>query len=513
MTRWQLVPETGGPPIDLPEGRTLVLGRSVTSDIHLADETVSRQHAELYIDGTGLLVRDLASANGTLHNDAPLAEGRVVAGDVLSFGRLRFALHRNEAPAPAVPWAEEPGSERGDDASVRAVDVHSGGGTLARIRKERLARLISLARRLGGESDGARLPALVVEQTAALLPADRVALLVAEDGGLRLAHWINRLGRAPVQAPGTILRRAMEERVPVVSDNATDDRRFQSSSIVTDQVRGALCVPLLTERDELLGLLYVDSLTRTAPFSDEEAALCFAFGGLAAASIAQARTAAEARRQEVVRTNFERFFAPGVAERIAATRSDVRPGGERRPVTVLFSDVRGFTGLAETLAPETVARHLSDYFSAMVDLVFEHGGTLDKFMGDALLAVWGAPVAMPDDVDRALAAARAMQEELHRLNQRWVDAGRPPLHAGIGLHYGEAFAGTIGSPRRLEYTVIGDVVNVAYRLCQTAAPGEILISEAVRSQLVDQPALRSLDPLALKGREERVRVFSLGPRA
>ena len=253
----------------------------------------------------------------------------------------------------------------------------------------------------------------------------------------------------------------------------------------------------------------MDSLTAAAPFSDEEAALCFAFGGLAAASIAQARAALAARKQEVVRANFERFFAPGVAERIAATRSGVRPGGERRPVTVLFSDVRGFSTLAETMAPETLARHLSDYFAAMVDLVFEHGGTLDKFMGDALLAVWGAPVASPDDVDRALRTARAMQQELVLLNRRWVGDGRPALGAGIGLHHGEAFAGTIGSPRRLEYTVIGDVVNVAYRLCQAAAPGEILLSEAVRSQLVDQPALEALEPMALKGREEKVRVYAV----
>jgi adenylate cyclase len=187
----------------------------------------------------------------------------------------------------------------------------------------------------------------------------------------------------------------------------------------------------------------------------------------------------------------------------------VRPGGERRAVTVLYSDVRGFTGLAETMRPETIAGHLSDYFASMVDLVFEHGGTLDKFMGDALLAVWGAPLSAPEDADRALAAARAMQDECRSLNARWRGQDRPPLAIGIGLHHGEAFAGTIGSPRRLEYTVIGDVVNVTARLCEAASAGEIVLSEALRSRLADPPAGISSEALRVRGRAGSVSVYRL----
>ncbi|HEY9519252.1 MAG TPA: adenylate/guanylate cyclase domain-containing protein, partial [Gemmatimonadales bacterium] len=192
-----------------------------------------------------------------------------------------------------------------------------------------------------------------------------------------------------------------------------------------------------------------------------------------------------------------------------ATRSGVRPGGERRPVTVLYSDVRGFTGLAETMQPEAIAGHLSEYFASMVELVFEHGGTLDKFMGDALLAVWGAPLSAPGDADRALAAARAMQDECRSLNARWQGQDRPRLAIGIGLHYGEAFAGTIGSPRRLEYTVIGDVVNVAARLCGAAAAGEIVLSEEMRNRLAVPPEGVPGEGLRVRGREGAVVVYRL----
>ena len=514
MSRWQLLPEAGGAPIELPDDRAVVVGRAAASDIHLADETVSRHHAELRSDALGVMVRDLASVNGTLHNDAALIEGRAAPGDSLAFGRVRFRVTaapslRSGAAAEAIPPLSDEDVPPGT--RVRALDLRSGGGALQKLQKERLARLIELACQLGGTTDTDSLLRLVVEQAAALLPADRVALLTMEElgGTLRLTHWYNRLGKAAVQVPGSIARRAVAEQAPIVTENAQEDARFQSGSVVADQVRAALCVPLLTDLGSVLGVLYVDSLTATRPFSEEEAALCFAFGGLAAASIAKARYADAARRQDVIRANFERFFAPGVAAHIAATRSDVRPGGERRPVTVLVSDIRGFTGLAETMAPEAIARHLSDYFAAMVELVFEHGGTLDKFMGDALLALWGAPVPGPGDTDRALAAARSMQEECASLNARWAGQGRPPLAIGIGLHHGDAFTGTIGSPRRLEYTVIGDVVNVTARLCDAANAGEIVISEGVLTRLSDPPAAIPGEELRVRGREGPVVVYRL----
>jgi adenylate cyclase len=147
----------------------------------------------------------------------------------------------------------------------------------------------------------------------------------------------------------------------------------------------------------------------------------------------------------------------------------------------------------------------------MVELVFEHGGTLDKFIGDALLAVWGAPLAAPDDADRALAAARSMQIASAVVSARWTGQGRPPLAIGVGLHHGEAFTGTIGSPRRLDYTVIGDVVNVAARLCDAANAGEIVLSEAVKRRLSVDVGTIAGEDLRLRGREETVVVYRVLP--
>jgi adenylate cyclase len=157
---------------------------------------------------------------------------------------------------------------------------------------------------------------------------------------------------------------------------------------------------------------------------------------------------------------------------------------------VLFGDLRGFTRFAAGAAPDVVADTVSEFLSAMVDCVFRHGGTLDKFIGDAVMAQWGAPEGHADDTDRAMRASLDMLDALDALNVRWQAQSRPPLAMGIGLAYGEVFAGNIGSERRLEFTVLGDAVNLASRLCDAAGPNEILVSDGLRRVLREPPPMR-----------------------
>jgi adenylate cyclase len=159
------------------------------------------------------------------------------------------------------------------------------------------------------------------------------------------------------------------------------------------------------------------------------------------------------------------------------------------------------------MRPDDIAALLTDYRGEMVDIVFRHGGTLDKFIGDAVMAQWGAPIDGPDDPDRAVRAAIDMVAAIDRLNERFRADGRPELQVGIGLNYGEAFAGYIGSESRLEFTVIGDTVNTASRLSSAAGPREILISEELRRVLGAPPPLAECPPLELRGKSQPVPVY------
>jgi adenylate cyclase len=255
----------------------------------------------------------------------------------------------------------------------------------------------------------------------------------------------------------------------------------------------------------------VDNLTATNSFSDEDLDFLIAFSGIAAVAIENSSLTDRLRREAVVLSNFQRYFAPNLIEQITSQEGEVQLGGAKRPVVIFFSDIRGFTPMSEQMLPDDIARLLTEYFTEMVEIVFKHGGTLGKFMGDAIMALWGAPIAHEDDPDRAMLAAIEMQQVLAELNAKWEQDGRQRVNIGIGINFGEVFAGNIGSQQRLEYTVIGDAVNVASRLCSKAAPGDILVSEPFMQALKNPPRAEALEPLELKGKAKRVPVYRVKP--
>ena len=207
-------------------------------------------------------------------------------------------------------------------------------------------------------------------------------------------------------------------------------------------------------------------------------------------------------KEAVSNERLSRFFAPEVAARIAA-EPDVAVRVDDRGVTVLFCDISGFTAMSSRMQPRQVVDLLNAYFPPMVDIVFRYGGTLEKFIGDALLAVWGAPFGGPDDADRAVAAAMDMQRGIAELNARLVAAGYVPIEIHIGLCSGPVAAGYIGTEKYIQYAVIGDTTNVANRICSVAEAGEILIADSTRA-LLTRPgfALEALPPVAVKGKGE-----------
>ncbi|MFL5449757.1 MAG: adenylate/guanylate cyclase domain-containing protein [Gemmatimonadales bacterium] len=527
---YRLVSFSGEQSFELPPGRNLVVGRGVSSDIAIYDPTISRRHAELIVGTDGVQVRDLGSSNGTCINGSRINTGRLNPNDSITFGKVLFQLKEQRASGQTPnPLPMRPPAPAGDNI-VRQLMVGSGGptGITSRNRSsgfgqlkvaannaeerqaKKLSLLLDISQKLSGEFDLDRLLANVVDMMFEVMDVDRVSILLRNENTGELVPSISRsrLGDAAFQqVPRSIVDKAIQERVAVVSDNTRTDSRFKGHSIVAQSVRSAMCSPLMASGDRILGLLYVDSVTAANSFSDEDLQFLVAFSGLVAIGIRNSRYAEQIRREALVRSNFERYFAPNIAAEIAQQDAVVPLGGERRPITILFSDIRGFTAMAESMGPDAIARLLTEYFSEMVEIIFEHGGTLDKFVGDAIMALWGTPIGHADDPDRALRAAVAMQQGVVRLNQRWVSEGRPEIGVGIGINYGDVFAGNIGSHRRLEYTVIGDAVNVANRLCSEAAAGEILVSEALCQVVKDQADYEYLPAMALRGRTRSVQVY------
>ena len=214
-------------------------------------------------------------------------------------------------------------------------------------------------------------------------------------------------------------------------------------------------------------------------------------------------------REEVARANYSRFMPEYVVKQLLENPNSFRLGGANQTITVLFADIRGFTAFSEHENPERVVGLLNHYFSAMTEIIFAHGGTLDKYIGDGLMALFGAPTATLVDARNALQAAVAMQKRLVTLNTELVADGYKEVAVGIGLHTGEATIGYIGSEKRSEYTAIGDTVNLASRLESNTTGGQILISEATAQAAGNIFPMIRREPLTVKNRLQPVELFEV----
>jgi len=531
---FKLFSTTGEQSIDLKPGRTVVVGRAVTSDVPIYDPTISRRHAEVSLTEGGVKVKDVGSSNGTFLNGARITEAIAGENDVITFGKVAFRVKEVTAPAPrpkvVPPLPSEFGAKAGSTI-LRQLPVTNSGGVPAIVldspagpshlrvsapsleerRQKKLELLLEVSKELSRQQELDRLLDKVVDFTFQIMNVDRVSILLLEEATGELVPKISK-GRTAQSAaskhvPQSIARRVVEERVAILSDNTPADERFKGKSILIQSVRSAMCTPLMGTAQKVLGILYVDNLTAAHSFADEDLEFLIAFGSLAAVAIENSQRSERLRHEALVLSNFQRYFAPNVAAQIAQQTGAVQLGGQKRPVVIFFSDIRGFTAMSETMSPDNIATLLTEYFTEMVELVFEHGGTLDKFMGDAMLALWGAPIVHEDDADRAMQCALDQLTALEKLNRKWKDEGRPELGVGFGINFGEVFAGNIGSDRRLEYTVIGDAVNTASRLCANAGRNEILISEPFYRELKHPPGVETLEPIQVKGKAKKVPVY------
>lgn len=217
------------------------------------------------------------------------------------------------------------------------------------------------------------------------------------------------------------------------------------------------------------------------------------------------------KAKDLLKQSFKRYVSAQVVDKIVLSSELVNLSGERKTVSILLSDIRGFTALSEQLEAEELVKFLNTYFSAMIDIIFEYEGTLDKFMGDAILVLFGAPVTHEDDPLRAVKAAIAMQRKLRELNEIWAVGGKPYIKIGIGISTGEVVVGNIGSTRRLEYTVIGQDVNYAQRIeaLTKELPADILISEATYEKIKDQVLVEKFGPIAIRGKKDSATVYAV----
>ncbi len=530
----------------------VTVGRGHANDLVLNDASVSRFHAVIKLVGETVVVADRGSTNGVLVNDERISSEHLFRpSDRMSIGIYELRLEAAADSSLVVRRAEIPSTIdqvlHGDARQLipRAPDTPTGTVTEMAAQVKRLERENYLLRVLydAGKALHAKLSiediaAQIVELSFRIEGVERGFVMLLDENGDIARQTEVRCRREPpsghggsFEQPRIILSRAIIDRLrtemePILITDLSSDERFQASeSIRISGLRSAMCAPLVVAGDweprtggfsgkrRLCGILYVDNMERAAAFTQEELNVFALVATQAAAAIESARAHTQLAEAAVQRRALERFLAPEVVEMVATNPHEIHLGGVNQVATILFADIRGFTSIAERMPPQRIVEFLNEYFTRVTDVIFDHGGTLDKYLGDGVLAVFGAPFSKGNDALNAVRTAVAIQRLVTELNRDAGARGWPDLKVGIGISTGVVTAGNIGSPRRIDYTVVGDTVNVAARLTAHATPGQILITEATATEIGAEFHTASLPPLTIKGKSEPVRVFAVNESA
>ncbi|HEY7113860.1 MAG TPA: adenylate/guanylate cyclase domain-containing protein [Thermoanaerobaculia bacterium] len=511
------------------------IGRATDNDIVLNDFSVSRRHAYIRKENGVWMLRDNHSTNGVRVKDRPVPEWAVSDGDEIVIGTFRLVFREVEgAEAPAAAAALDststcirPISEfnldfglEKDAPRVESTENRKRVVLDVAYKNKVFEILVQVAKTLISADDIEMVLEKVMDLIFEYLPVDRGFLLLEEEGQLHLR--VNRLkerpratsdGSAPYSR--TIVDMVMQKKVAVLTSDAQVDERFGAGmSIRMQQIRSAMCAPLWY-RDTVIGVIHVDSPLHVGTFTERDLDLLTALANFAAVAIERARLNERVAEEKRIRGRLERYHSPQVVEEIIA---DVEATGDHevartKTVTILFADLVGFTTWSEKMAAEALAALLNRFFTLCSDAIFSQDGTIDKFIGDAAMAFFGAPIDQPDHAARAVEAALRLRDGVEAWNQERAAAGEPRIEVRIALNTGEAIVGELGSKRRVDYTVVGNAVNVAARMEEfVATAGDIVIGPATYEAVRDLFKVARLGHYSLKGLSASVPMYKvLGP--
>src|SRR6195256_1205847 len=522
---------------------TCMIGRAPDNQVVLDDPRASRHHAHVKSDDDGsftivdgVLVNGQIkrSANKVFVNGEQKFEHLLKDGDRITIGAstLRFEQPKEERTAD-LSFDDKPlghtqllmSAKDVLTTVLRQADSTTSPGAprdkvLESLQRKAniLSELYEMSKALGSGFDLDRIFKMATDIIFRSTPADRVIALLAE--GLVTEQNADEAKLFPIATRArdekleaharkmtigrTITRKVMKDKVALLSQDAAADEQFAGvDSIVSQGVRSTICAPLFTESG-VHGALYADRLDPFSAFKPDDLELISAVAAQTAIAVENARAHERLAPEEVARANYGRFLPEYVVKQMLENPESFKLGGVLQTITILFADIRGFTRISEHAAPEKIVQLLNKYFSAMTDIIFAHGGTLDKYLGDGLMALFGAPTTTPEDASNALNAAVAMQRRLLGINLELRQEGFPEVGVGMGLHTGEVTVGYIGSERRSEYTAIGDTVNTASRLESNCRGGEILVSDATAKAAPSRYKLHPREPITVKNREQPV---------
>ncbi len=525
----------------------LRIGRGIENEVVLADFSVSRRHAVIRRESGSWFVQDLMSTNGIQVNGVTSKRAMLKPGDRLKVGIFELQVEEVREPPisgasaklataglPQVPQAAQAPvgtativRSLADFSAAWGLDVKSSGEARTNKRKDLdeaysskiFGFMTRLARLLIRSDSVDEVLQRVMDIAFEALPVDRGFILLLDEATGRtvceLARTKERSEFRPqseVPVSQTMVEQVMRDRVALLTYDALSDQRLAGGdSIRIHQIRAAMCTPLWSG-EKIIGVFQVDTPFHAGTFNEKDLDLLTALANYAAVAVERLRYAKTVEFERQVRSRLERYHSPAVIESIVQfTPSAAEPTVGKMKLaeaTVMFADLAGFTPVSEKASPQEVAEMLESYFTHAVEAIFSAGGTLDKFIGDCVMAFFGAPVPQGDHARRAVQAAIQIQEAQDALNRQRAAQGLPTLLVRIAIQSGPVMVGDVGSRKRVDYTVLGNTVNVAARLeSAVAEPGEITLGGETHRLLGGAYPTEPLGEFQLKGLEQRVQAY------
>jgi len=519
------------------------IGRGTENEVVLPDFSVSRRHAAIRPEAEGWVVYDLMSTNGIQVNRVSVRRSAVRPGDKIKVGIFELLVEETADPVvaamdhlPTIKGGVAPGVPMGTGTIVRSIadfsaeyglEPQTAGAqrddkrrALDQAYTSKIFGFMTRLARLLIRSDAVdEVLERVLEIAFEALPVDRGFILLRDDKSgetvceiARVKDKVEFRPTAEVPVSRTMVEQVMRDRVALLTYDALSDHRLAGGeSIRIHQIRAAMCAPLWSG-ERIMGVLQVDTPFHAGSFNEQDLDLLTALANYAAVAVERLRNAKMAEFERQMRGRLERYHSPAVIETIVRADPTISDASMTRmrqtEATVLFADLVGFTALSEKLSASEVAELLEGFFSHSVEAIFAAGGTLDKFIGDCVMAFFGAPVEQPDHALRAVRAALQIQTEQTEWNRERVARGLPPLQVRIAINSGPVVVGDVGSKKRVDYTVLGNTVNVAARIeAYIADPGDIVIGPETQRLLEDAVPTQSLGQHQLKGLERRIEAF------
>jgi adenylate cyclase len=510
------------------------IGRTEGNDLVLNHPSVSRKHARFETRDDAWWIVDLKSTNGVKVNGNLVVESKVKAEDKISIGSVQLELK----PQPSVNFSNESmfdnpsgtvirrisdfNSEFGLDLAdaqkpVPRIPSEPGTKPVAVSREKIFQVLVQVAKALLQTDELQTLLATVMDMIFKYLPVERGLLILFDEEGTpipKLTKFMDGSDAHDIPISRTILKMVAEKQIAMMTSNALEDARLLGGkSIAIHGIRSAMCVPLWN-RGRVIGAVQVDSGIHIGRFTEEDLDLLTALANFAAVAIERAQLSEKIEEERKIRARMERYHSPAVVDEIvkgtirgaSTDESEVRSAD----VSILFADISGFTTVSETKNPEEVAEFLSHFFSCAVESIFAYGGTLDKFIGDAVMAFFGAPITQEDHADRAVLSGIMLQRLIGEWNDEREKVGLPQVKVRVGINSGPAVVGNVGTEKRVDYTVLGSSVNIASRLeSGVAKPGQIVISQNTLDRVIGSFTTEALGEFALKGLTQKLPVFAV----